>query len=121
MKRYIRCNSSEIGTQYAIGVFDASGKFIGYLFRYSEARGVSVIRCIDDANRAKTYASSTSAKRAIAYYKYFSKIFVYDKDHDLPIAQYMRFRDDTDPSEFNTDDCAYYSSKGCKLDVVELN
>ena len=61
------------------------------------------------------------ARQTRANLWHFSKIFGYDKDHDLPIAQYMRFSDDTDPSEFNTDDCAYYSSKGCKLDVVELN
>lgn len=96
MKRYVHAN--EQTAEYAIGIIDdKSGKVLGYLSGY--ARGGfyhpgSIVRGLYDFDEyAKTYSTEQKAKQALAQYKNYSEVFMYDptsNDYPMPSEKWAK-------------------------------
>lgn len=67
-------------SSYVIGLFD-NGDLVGYLKTYRSTRGSIIIEITSDVDEAKSYSSSTSARRAKGQYPiYYSSLLKVDNE-----------------------------------------
>lgn len=96
MKRYVHAN--EQVTEYVIGIVDdKSNKILGYLSGYRRGgyyHPGSVVQGTYDFNKyAKTYSTEQKAKQALAQYRNYSEVFMYDptsNDYPMPSEKWVK-------------------------------
>lgn len=81
---------------------------------WSSSRGSALAKCSVAEEDAKTYNNQASAKRALAYYRYFREIFLYDERMRL-IVQFVNA-----PEDILQKHRDWRPIEGCELRVIEL-
>lgn len=120
MKRMIKSSNEaanlENDRKYGIGLF-VDNKLLGYVFKWNEVG--PTVRVKDDLSVAKQYSNLSSAKRALAQYNYYNKIYLYDNTSEFPVVQYVK---DTVLQNYKRHNVSgnYEDISKCRLEVIEL-